>query len=135
LPPAAEQRFQAADTISLREIVSNTPLVRWRIRGAEVEHSSDGGVTWTRQPTGTTVALTAGASPSPDVCWIVGRQGTVLRSIDGRTWQTVRFPERIDLIQVESMGPEQATVTTIDARRFTTADGGATWRAGGLQEF
>lgn len=133
--PSVAAASPAADAVASLEIVSSDRSVRWRILGAELEHTVDGGATWTKQPTGTTVPLTAGVSPSPGVCWIVGRHGTVLRSIDGRTWQTVPFPEVADLIEVQSSGPAQATVTTTDARRFTTTDGGATWKAGALQEF
>jgi photosystem II stability/assembly factor-like uncharacterized protein len=126
--PATQSFRAAADSAASAEIVSSDPSVRWRIRGADVERTVDGGATWTRQPTGTTVPLTAGASPASSVCWIVGRRGTVLRSIDGHTWQAVSFPEAIDLVGVEAAGPAEATVTTVDARHFTTRDGGTTWR-------
>jgi hypothetical protein len=32
---------------------------------------------------GTTSDLFAGAAPSAEICWVVGRRGTVLRTIDG----------------------------------------------------
>ncbi len=77
--------------------------------------------------TGATVELTAGASPSPSVCWVVGRNGTVLRSTDGRTWTGVNIPEAADLVSVDATDASIAIVTTADGRRFRTSDGGRTW--------
>ena len=131
----AKAKLAAADAVTSLEIVSSDPSVRWRIRGTNVEHSVDSGLTWAPQRTGTQELLTAGASPSPDVCWMVGRAGTVLRSIDGRTWQATPFPEKADLVEVQSTGPAHATVKTADARRFTTTDGGTTWSRVKPQEF
>jgi hypothetical protein len=124
-----------ADAVGGVEIVSSDPAVRWRLRGTAVERTVDAGATWTTQRTGTTALLAAGSSPSPDVCWLVGRQGAVLRSIDGRSWQTVVFPEAIDLVRVAATGPDTAVVTTADNRHIRTSDGGKTWTTGGLQEF
>ncbi len=77
--------------------------------------------------TGATVELTAGASPSPAVCWVVGRNGTVLRTIDGRNWTAVNIPEAADLVSVEATDASIAVVTTADGRRYQTSDGGRTW--------
>ncbi|MGE5813402.1 MAG: WD40/YVTN/BNR-like repeat-containing protein [Acidobacteriota bacterium] len=134
-PSPARPAGVAADAVKPLEIVSPGTSVRWRIEGATVEQSLDGGATWTKQVTGTRVPLTAGVSPASGVCWIVGRHGTVLRSIDGRSWQSVAFPDTADLVAVHSRSASEATVTTADARRFTTLDGGVTWKPAGLQEF
>lgn len=123
--PVATQMRRA-----LREapIVSTDSLTRWRIAtGAEVERSTDGGVTWETQDTGVTVTLTAGASPSPSVCWLVGEDGVVLITIDGRSWQRLALPEVIDLAAVRATDDRTATVTAADGRSFTTSDRGQTW--------
>ena len=110
------------------EITSPDPSVRWRIRGAaSVEHSTNGGTTWEAVPTGVDAGLTAGASPSPLICWLIGRAGTVLLSTDGRTWRRVPFPEMTDLATVRASDAQTATVTTTDGRTFRTTDGGRTW--------
>jgi hypothetical protein len=111
-------------------IVSPNPQNRWRIvAGGAVEHSTDAGATWQVQQTGATVTLTAGASPAPTVCWMVGSRGHVVVSIDGATWKQVPLAEPIDLIAVRAIDAKTATVTAADGRTFATADGGATWKA------
>jgi photosystem II stability/assembly factor-like uncharacterized protein len=111
------------------EILSPDRSIRWRPGAAGVvQYSSDGGATWQPLVTGVSVDLTAGASPSASVCWLVGRAGTVLLSTDGRRWQRATFPAPVDLIAVSAADARTATVTTADGRRFTTADGGSSWR-------
>jgi hypothetical protein len=109
------------------EVVSPDPSIRWRLAGTAVERSTDGGANWETQPTETGAPLTAGAAPSASVCWVVGREGVVLLSIDGRTWRRVPFPEISDLTAVRATDARTASVTTSDGRRFGTTDGGATW--------
>jgi Photosynthesis system II assembly factor YCF48/Putative zinc-finger len=111
-----------------REVVSPDPAIRWRFGPAgTIDRTEDGGATWTRLTTGVTSELIAGASPSSPVCWVVGRNGTVLRSIDGRTWERVNIPETADLVTVEAVDASTAVVTASDGRRFRTSDGGRTW--------
>jgi len=73
------------------------------------------------------VTLTAGASPSSSVCWLVGPRGTVVLSVDGGRWQQVGFPEPADLVAVRADDAKNATVTASDGRVFRTTDGGITW--------
>jgi hypothetical protein len=78
-------------------------------------------------PAGTAGQLTASSVASPDVCWAVGRGGLVLRSIDGRTWQRINFPEMTDLASVRATGAGTASISAADGRTFSTANGGQTW--------
>jgi hypothetical protein len=119
---------QQAHAAAPIEITSPDPTVRWRIGAAGlVERSTNGGTTWDTVPAGARADLTAGASPSPLVCWIVGREGTVRVSTDGRSLRQVSFPEKVDLAAVQATDARTATITTADARRFRTTDGGVTW--------
>jgi photosystem II stability/assembly factor-like uncharacterized protein len=109
-------------------IVSPNSTSRWRILAdGAVQHSTDTGATWEVQPTGVAVMLTAGASPAPSICWLVGPQGIVLLSIDGRSWRRVAFPETVDLASVRATDDKTATVDTADGRTLGTTDGGLTW--------
>jgi photosynthesis system II assembly factor YCF48-like protein len=109
-------------------IVSSNPDIRWRIvANGAVQHSTDSGSTWEMQATGVTVMLAAGASPSPSICWLVGPDGIVLLSTDGRSWRRIAFPEAADLASVRAMDDKSATVGTTDGRAFSTTDGGQTW--------
>lgn len=126
-------------------IQSPDPNMSWRLAATPVnitldgvsvgriERSTDGGRTWTPQETGTAGdLLLAGASPAPNVCWLVGRQGAVLLTTDGLTWRRIEFPEpKVDLVAVTARDALSAAVTTADRRVYHTDDGGKTWR---LQE-
>lgn len=111
------------------EIVSPDASIRWRIGPAGVaEYSEDAGARWEATPTGVGTDLMAGASPSGTVCWVVGRAGTVLLTTDGRKWQRLMFPVGADLAAIQATDARTAAVTATDGRRFTTVDGGTTWK-------
>jgi hypothetical protein len=108
------------------DVISPDPSTRWRVAGASIERSTDGGRTWTRQFTAQATLL-AGHAPAADVCWIAGQQGVVLVSRDGRTWQRVTSPAAVDLVGITAVDGREATVTAADGRIFHTSDGGGTW--------
>ena len=111
------------------EIVSPDASIRWRIGPAGVaEYSEDAGAAWQSTPTGVGTDLVAGAAPSGTVCWVVGRAGIVLLTTDGRQWQRLMFPVAVDLAAIQATDARAATVTATDGRRFTTVDGGMTWK-------
>ncbi|HUO04372.1 MAG TPA: zf-HC2 domain-containing protein [Candidatus Binataceae bacterium] len=77
--------------------------------------------------TGVTADLLAGASSSATVCWIVGRGGTIVRTIDGENWSAVVSPVKDDLTAVSATSANDAVITTADGKSFATTDGGASW--------
>jgi hypothetical protein len=124
----SKQGFAAPD------IASPDPSIRWRVGpSGSIQHTTNGGATWEALASGVSEDLTAGAAPSATTVWVVGRGGTVLLSTDGRRWQRVAFPERVDLVAVRADDALNATVTTADGRTVRTSDGGRTWSP--LQEF
>lgn len=111
------------------EVIRSTDgAIAWQYgRSGTIAFSRDGGATWQQQVTGVTVDLLAGSAPAGMTCWVVGRSGTVLLTTDGEHWKVRPFPASADLIAVTARDGRNATVTTGDARRFTTTDGGAAW--------
>ena len=128
--------FAAQSSAIIIEIASPDRAIRWRItQGTLVQRSTDAGSTWETQSTGNAAQLTAGASPAPSVCWLVGRAGVVLLTNDGASWHRLKFPEAVDLIAVSATDADTASVTAADGRVFTTQDGGTTWTAPAPREF
>jgi len=109
------------------DVISPDARIRWRIVGNAVEHSADGGATWSPQALGVSSRLTGGSAPLPEVCWIVGDGGTVVVTADGVSWNRLAFPEPAPLASVTASSADAATVTTSDGRVFTTIDRGKTW--------
>ena len=110
------------------EIVSTSPQWRWRVLPATIEYSPDAGRTWIPVRTNAGNSITAGASPAPQVCWMVGLEGLVLLATDGTNFTRMPFPERVDLVSVTAIDARRATVTAADGRTFETTDNGRNWR-------
>jgi len=127
-PADGNARAFARQIVAQFEVISPDPATRWRVvAGGQVERSTTGGGQWepTSLPEATT--LTAGASPAPSVCWLVGRAGAVYVTTDGLRFTRVPFPERTDFVSIQASDDSRATVITIDGRTFRTEDRGATW--------
>ena len=103
--------------------------VLWRAGAAgEIEKSEDGGATWTPQTSGTSAGLLGGGALSDKLCWIVGKDGTVLRTTDGQHWIKLPFPSHGDLGSVTPKDDRIAVVWVIqDKITYVTFDGGSTW--------
>lgn len=113
---------------TLLEIVSPDPKTRWRVVGpGQVERSLDGGTRWERATLPESATLTAGASPSPSVVWLIGRTGGIYVTTDGLRFTRVPFPDRTDFVSIQALDARRATVVTIDGRTMRTEDQGATW--------
>jgi hypothetical protein len=83
---------------------------------------------WDPQASGVTVDLVAGSAPASSICWIVGRAGTILRTLDGFHWTKIGAPVGDDLVTVVANSATDATITDAAGLRFATSDGGLTWR-------
>jgi hypothetical protein len=114
-----------------RALNQTVGATRWRIvAGTRVERTIDAGATWTPLPIEPELKtlLLAGSATSPTNCWLVGRDGVVLVTNDGRTFRRVSVPEVVHLTGVTAIDGMRATVTAIDGRKFSTSDGGQTWK-------
>jgi len=131
-PATDAQRYQRAlraeEAVALPDVASPDGESVWVFAsGGRLWRSTDRRATWQPQTSGVTADLLAGSAPSATVCWLVGRDATVLVTTDGTRWSRVVFPEHVDLVTVTATDARSATVTTRDGRRFVTGDAGATW--------
>lgn len=128
LKSASAERVLHTAASDLIEVSAPGGQVQWRV-GSEgaIWRSADEGRSWYPQKSGVKAALLAATAPSISTCWAVGAGGTVLLTDDGERWERRPFPEKTDLVAVDARSAHDATVTTRDGRRFTTADRGATW--------
>jgi photosystem II stability/assembly factor-like uncharacterized protein len=92
-----------------------------------VERTTNGGTSWQPATLPETATLTGGSSPSPSVCWLVGRTGAIYLTSDGLRFLRVPPPDRTDFVSIQAIDDQRATVITIDGRTFRTEDQGATW--------
>jgi photosystem II stability/assembly factor-like uncharacterized protein len=99
---------------------------------------ADGGApaaTVVAQDSGVAVRLRGISAVDANVAWASGREGTVLRTIDGGAhWQAMRVPgaEKLDFRDVEGFDADSAVVLSIgpgaDSRVYRTDDGGRSWQ-------
>jgi Putative zinc-finger len=110
------------------DIVSPNAAMRWRIvAGNRIERSTNGGGEWQAATVPSPGVFTAGTSPAPSICWIVGRGGVVYVTTDGLRFTRVMSPESIDLVSVTATDERHATVISADGRSFRTDDQGKSW--------
>jgi hypothetical protein len=122
--------FRMAKSRSPHAVPAPGGKVIWRLGMAGlIEQSTDGGLTWTPQTSGTTADLYLGSAPSEQVCWVIGNGGTILRTADGGThWISVTSPISQNLHLIRASDALHATVWDASRRNsFKTDDGGATW--------
>ncbi|MGN6112165.1 MAG: WD40/YVTN/BNR-like repeat-containing protein, partial [Luteimonas sp.] len=87
------------------------------------------------QASGVTVRLRGISAVDANVAWASGREGSVLRTVDGGAhWQAMRVPgaEKLDFRDVEGFDADSAVVLSIgpgaDSRVYRTDDGGRSWQ-------
>ena len=104
--------------------------------GGLIEHSTDGGATWTTQRSGTEADLWSVSFSDATHGWAVGGQptnaapGVILRTTDGGTiWSDVT-PAGLTatLSNASFTDPERGWIGTADGRLLRTTNAGATWQ-------
>jgi photosystem II stability/assembly factor-like uncharacterized protein len=88
----------------------------------------------TAQDSGTGVRLRGISAVDDNVAWASGREGTVLRTVDGGAhWQAMQVPgaQALDFRDVEGFNADTAVVLSIGpggaSRIYRTTDGGGHW--------
>lgn len=101
----------------------------WRIaEGGFVEHSENGGTSWTGTQPAPDAQWTAGSAPAARTCWFVGRGGMIVVTTDAVHWKIVPPPSPADFADVTATNGREAVVTTADGRKFSTHSAGKTWQ-------
>jgi Photosynthesis system II assembly factor YCF48 len=122
------QEAQISSNLMNLQIQTPDPKILWMVASPGViEKSEDGGTTWKPEYVDTRALLLAGAAPTVKICWVVGANGTILRTTNGSHWKTIRPPLETNFVRVEAADASSATLTAMDGRKFATADGGKSW--------
>ena len=122
------QEAQISSNLLNLQIPTPDPKILWMIAGpGAIEKSENGGASWKTEYLDTRALIVAGAAPTVKICWLVGMNGTILRTTNRAHWKTITPPAETDFMRVEATDALNATVTAMDGRKFTTADGGKSW--------
>ena len=110
---SAAQSLTVMGKVSSQMILTPDSAILWRFAGSGfVERSTDGGATWQGEEPSAGGQLIAGAAPSANVCWIVGRDGLILLTKDAKSWKKIPPPVDADFVAVSAESAPSAIVTT-----------------------
>ncbi len=83
---------------------------------------------WVKYPSGVKADLNEITFPSPSVGWVVGENGTILRTEDaGMTWIKISSPTTDGILHVTATNDREARISTRNGETFATTDGGKSW--------
>lgn len=119
-----------ADASMLHTIVSADGKRTWRLGPSGqilLLDTKTGG--WLAQTSGIKTALTSGSAPAERICWVAGREGTILLTVDGgKHWRKTSSPIADDIGAIIATDAKHATVWDAEKRAsYETSDGGVTW--------
>jgi len=97
-------------------------------RWGTVVNTSDGGMTWIQQNTGTDFTLSSIYFVDPQNGWSVGDEGAIIHTTDGgKTWEKQKSPVPFFLMDVYFETPLKGWIVTERTHILFTDDGGKTW--------
>jgi Photosynthesis system II assembly factor YCF48/Putative zinc-finger len=107
----------------------------WKVgRHGKIWHRTPAG-TWVNENSGVKETLRAVAFATPQLGWVVGDHGTILRTTDGgATWLHVGSPTTGDILRINAASETAVTITSRDGKSYSTTDAGATWSLAGSPE-
>jgi hypothetical protein len=112
------------------QIASPDGSVAWQFGSGGAISRSGNSRPWLPLHSGVTTDLLAASAPSNDVCWMVGKSGTIVRTLDGGAhWQIIKPPSRDEFAAISATDSNNAIVVAANGQRFVTHDGGVTWSA------
>lgn len=119
-----------ADASAQHTVVSADGKNTWRLGpDGEIFVFDAKSAGWHAQSSGIAVALTGGSAPTEKICWVAGRQGTILLTVDGgEHWRKVPSPIPGDVGAITARDAVHATVWDAEKRTsYETSDAGASW--------
>jgi photosystem II stability/assembly factor-like uncharacterized protein len=97
-------------------------------RYGTILHTSDGGVNWQEQDSGTEFTLTSVCFIDAHNGWTVGSQGTIIHTTDGgKTWKKQESPVDYYHMEVYFAAPLKGWIVSERTHILSTDDGGKTW--------
>jgi len=110
------------------QISSPDGSVVWQFGGGGAISRSGNSSPWLALRSGVTTDLLAASAPSNDVCWMVGKSGTIVRTLDGGAHLQLIKPHSHDnFTAISATDSNNVIVTAANGQRFSTHDGGVTW--------
>jgi len=98
-------------------------------RWGTILHTSDGGLTWTPQESGTGSTLGDIFFINARTGWAVGNGGTILHTGDaGETWRSQESPVPYFHMGVHFVSPERGWIASDKTHILYTENGGQTWQ-------
>lgn len=124
---AAQPQFKPHDT--LFSMSFPTEKDGWACgRFGTILHTSDGGLTWSRQKSGTTFTLSGICFPDPKNGWAVGNAGTILATSNGgETWEKQESPVDYFHMDVTFFDSKKGLIVSERTNILATKDGGKSW--------
>ncbi|NNK02841.1 MAG: hypothetical protein HKP58_20710 [Desulfatitalea sp.] len=97
-------------------------------RWGTVLHTTDGGMEWTVQNSGTDYTLSSIFFTDPLHGWAVGNAGAIIHTKDGgHTWAQQKSPVPFRLMKVYFVTPLKGWIVSERTHILSTLDGGQTW--------
>jgi photosystem II stability/assembly factor-like uncharacterized protein len=127
---AKQEAAEKPSALTNYTIQGYTPAyhAKWRVGRGGLIQKYDTERGWIDLPSGVQVDLFDVTFSNASVGWIVGHEGTVLRTTDGGTnWSRVSSPSSEDLVRVSAIGTRKAQVMSRSGRAFVTNDAGRSW--------
>lgn len=116
-------------TVDLRAISFADATRGWAVGGkGAILRSVDGGATWQKDVSGTTLFLTDVVAPSTASIWVAGNAGTILHSTDGASWSREPTGTTIDLWAIAALSADSVIAVGNSGTCLITTDGGAHWQ-------
>jgi photosystem II stability/assembly factor-like uncharacterized protein len=124
----AQAEFESHDT--LFAVSFPTEKDGWACgRFGTIMHTSDGGLAWSRQASGTTFTLSSICFADAKNGWAVGNAGTILHTGDGgETWEKQESPVDTYHMAVTFFDSKKGLIVSERTNILATQDGGKTWR-------